>query len=76
MDVVIKFVECYGEEAHQLLAEEHLVPQLLYCGKVGIHNDNLTYGELCMVVMEYIDRETLHKVKQVPPMQWKRLPVL
>jgi serine/threonine protein kinase len=67
MDVVIKFVEHYGEEAHQLLAEEHLAPQLLYCRRVGIHDDNPTFGELCLVVMEYINGETLHEVKQVPP---------
>jgi serine/threonine protein kinase len=67
MDVVIKFVERYGEEAHQVLAKEHLAPQLLYCGRVGIHDDDPTFGELRMVVMEYVDGETLHEVKRVPP---------
>ena len=67
IDVVVKFVERYGEEAHQLLAEEHLVPQLLYCGRVGVHDDDPTFGELRMVVMEYVDGETLHEVKRVPP---------
>jgi len=43
MDVVIKFVERYGEEAHQLLAKEHLAPQLLYCGRVGVHDDDPTF---------------------------------
>ena len=67
MDVVIKSVECYGEEPHQLLAKEHLAPQLLYFGKVGVHDDDLTFGELRMVVMEYVDGKTLHGVKRVPP---------
>ena len=67
MDVVIKFVECYGEEAYQLLAKEHLVPQLLYCGRVGINNNDPIFGELQMVIMEYVDGETLQEVKQVPP---------
>jgi hypothetical protein len=43
MDVIIKFVERYGEEAHQLLAKEHLAPQLLYCGRVGVHDDDPTF---------------------------------
>ena len=67
VDVVIKFVECYGEEAHQLPAEEHLAPHRLYCGRMGIRDDDPTFGELRMVVMEYVDGETLHKVKRVPP---------
>jgi hypothetical protein len=66
-DVVIKFVELYREEAHQLLAKEHLAPQLLYCRRVGVHDDDPTFGELRMVVMEYVDGETLHEVKRVPP---------
>jgi hypothetical protein len=53
-------LERYGEEAHQLLAKEHLAPQLLYCGRVGIHDNDPTFGELRMVVMEYVDGETLH----------------
>ena len=60
-------LERYGEEAHQLLAEEHLAPQLLYCGRVGVLDNDPTYGELRMVIMEYVDGETLHEVKRVPP---------
>ena len=51
IDVVIKFVERYREEAHQLLAKEHLAPQLLYCRRVGVHDDDPTFGELRMVIM-------------------------
>jgi serine/threonine protein kinase len=66
MDVVIKFVERYGEEAHRLLAQQHLAPQLVYFGRVGVHDDDPTFGELRMVVMEYVDGFTLHEVKRVP----------
>ena len=31
-DIVIKFVDRYGEKAHRILADEGLAPKLLYCG--------------------------------------------
>ena len=65
-DVVIKFVQRYGEEAHSLLAGENLAPQLLYHGKIGVLEGSPSYGHLRMVVMEYIDGETFDKAKQIP----------
>jgi hypothetical protein len=69
MDVVVKFVERYGEEAHQLLAENDLAPELLYCGRVGIRDDDPTFGELRMVVMKYVAGQTMHEMgmNEVPP---------
>lgn len=65
--VVVKFVQRYGEEAHRLLAKENLAPQLFYYGRVGVLEGDPSYGHLRMVVMEYIDGETLDKAKRIPP---------
>ena len=67
-DVVVKFVYHYGVEAHRLLASKSLAPQLWYHGKVGIQEGDPSYGHLRMVVMEYIDGETLDRVKEIPQM--------
>jgi hypothetical protein len=67
--IVVKFVTCYGWEAHDVLAEKNLAPKLLYFGMVGVRNGDPTYRGLKMVVMEYIDGITLEKAKalrQVP----------
>jgi Protein kinase domain len=68
-DIVVKFVHRYhyGEEAHRLLASESLAPQLFYHGKIGVLEGDPSYGHLRMVVMEYIDGETLDQVKRIPP---------
>jgi serine/threonine protein kinase len=65
--VVIKFVQRYGEEAHRLLAKESLAPQLIYYGKIGVLEGDPSYGHLRMVVMEYIEGETLDNVTQISP---------
>jgi hypothetical protein len=31
-DIVVKFVDRYGEKAHRLLADENLAPRILFCG--------------------------------------------
>jgi serine/threonine protein kinase len=59
--IVIKFVQCYGEKAHWILAKENLAPRLLYHGKVGVRDEEPSYRHLRMVVMEYIDGKTLDK---------------
>ncbi|KAJ2913993.1 hypothetical protein MD484_g6412, partial [Candolleomyces efflorescens] len=62
--VVVKFVERYGAEAHQLLADAGRAPALLYCGKIW-HNDQSTRDGCYprkMVVMEYLCGETLEGV--------------
>lgn len=60
-DIVVKFVDRYGEKAHRMLADEGLAPKLLYCGSPG-HDDNQpSYRSISMVVMEYINGDTLAK---------------
>ena len=72
--MVIKFVNRYGVETHQLLADEKMAPQLLYCGPLDGINDvridgsrtegstkigGLYVGSMRMIVMEYIKRDTV-----------------
>jgi len=71
--LVIKFVEQYGVEAHQLLADAGMAPRLLYCGLLDGECDvrsagsrtrvNTTGGlyacPVDMVVMEYIEGNTV-----------------
>ena len=71
-NLVIKFVDRYGVEAHQLLADQKMAPQLLYCGLLDGMNDvrtgraqgstkigGLYVGSMRMIVMEYIERDTM-----------------
>jgi serine/threonine protein kinase len=58
-DIVVKFVDRYGERAHQILAEAGLAPKLWYCGPLQIDKGQPSYSPLRMVVMEYIDGSTL-----------------
>jgi serine/threonine protein kinase len=58
-DVVVKFVEQYGERAHRLLADAGMAPKLLYCGSPRFDNDQPSYRSISLVVMEYVDGETL-----------------
>lgn len=55
-EVVLKFVTCYGVEAHKHMAERGLAPKLIYHGSIG---DGAGYGNLRMVIMEYVQGETL-----------------
>ena len=55
MDVVIKFVERYEEESYHIAEEWALTTTTRHL------------EELRMVVMEYVDGETLHEVKRVTP---------
>ncbi|KAK0203313.1 hypothetical protein DFS33DRAFT_1474383 [Desarmillaria ectypa] len=52
--IVVKFVEQYGAEAHQLLADTDLAPKLLYHGPLDSSTDAPSYGSLRMVVMEEV----------------------
>jgi len=65
--IVVKFVHRYNEEAHQLLAENGMAPRLRYCNKVGIRNGDPSYGHLRMVVMDFVDGETVKNAKTLPP---------
>jgi len=72
IDVVVKFVSsslwsATGKTHIDSLLITTLAPQLLYCGSVGIQHDDPTFRGLRMVVMEYVDGQTLHDVERVPP---------
>ncbi|KZT06278.1 uncharacterized protein LAESUDRAFT_700627 [Laetiporus sulphureus 93-53] len=56
MPVVVKFVERYGKDAHELLAKEGLAPKLYYCDDIWQDDPiaNAGCGPRRMVVMEYI----------------------
>jgi serine/threonine protein kinase len=64
-DIVVKFVDRYGEGAHRLLAAAGLAPKLLYYGplKFGGDDDAPSYQSISMVVMEYVEGETLAVAK-------------
>ena len=79
--LVIKFVERYGLEAHDLLAGEGMAPQLLYCGLLDGQTDvrspesrvqgstgarGLYNGPSRMVVMDYIEGTTMDKTPHPP----------
>jgi serine/threonine protein kinase len=58
-DIVVKFVDRYGERAHRLLANEGLAPKLLFCGSPRLDDEQPSYQPISMVVMEYVDGDTL-----------------
>jgi hypothetical protein len=62
-DIVVKFVARYGERAHRLLANDGLAPELFYCGSPHLKDDDPSYHSLSMVVMDYIDGDTLTLAK-------------
>ena len=65
--IVVKFVHRYNKEAHELLAAKGMVPKLLYCNKVGVRNGDPSYDHLCMIVMDFVDGETVEKAETLPP---------
>ena len=62
-DIVVKFVERYGGKAHRILADAGLAPKLLYYGSPHHDDDQPSYRSIEMVVMEYIDGDTLVKAR-------------
>ncbi|KAJ3478244.1 hypothetical protein NLI96_g9899 [Meripilus lineatus] len=58
--IVVKFVARYGTEVHKYMAEKQLAPALLYCGPVVQGSGG--FGDLRMVVMDYIDGQTLFRI--------------
>lgn len=79
--LVIKFVDRYGVEAHQLLAVEKMAPQLLYCGLLDGKSDvrdagdhaqgsigrgGLYLGPMRMVITEHIKGNTADEVSTWP----------
>ena len=63
-DIVVKFVDRYGQRAHQILADQGLAPKPLYCGTPHLDNDEPSYRSIYMVVMEYVDGDTFVVAKQ------------
>ena len=62
-DIVVKFVDQYGERAHRILAECDLAPTLFYYGSPCLDKEP-SYHHLSMVVMDYIDGDTLASAKK------------
>ncbi|KAG0697439.1 hypothetical protein DFH29DRAFT_946507 [Suillus ampliporus] len=49
------------------MAEAGFAPKLLYYGKIGVGTEEMPwYGDLQMVVMEYVDGMTVHRAPQLP----------
>ncbi|KAJ7705208.1 hypothetical protein B0H16DRAFT_1346392, partial [Mycena metata] len=57
----VKFVSSYGTEAHAFLERLQCAPKLLYCG--AIDDSSCSYSGMQMVVMEYIQGQTLSAAK-------------
>lgn len=53
--IVVKFVEQYGSEVHQLRADASLAPKLLYHGPLDSSTGAPSYGGLRMVVTEEVE---------------------
>lgn len=66
MNVVVKFVTRYGEDAHKAMAEKGFAPKLLYYGPINITPDMPSYGSLRMVVMEYVDGKIAFGAPKLP----------
>lgn len=69
-DIVVKFVTSYGVDAHRKMASTGFAPQLLYYGRIDMTPDTPSYGDLRMVVMEYVYGLTLEdalKQRKIPP---------
>ncbi len=65
-DIVVKFVDQYGDGAHHLLMDKGLVPKLWYCRPPvapDAHKGQPLYHSLFVVMMEYIEGQTFATVK-------------
>ena len=62
-DIVVKFVDRYGIRAHSLLADAGLAPALLYFGSPWLSKEEQSCRSLFMVVMEYVEGQTLATAK-------------
>jgi serine/threonine protein kinase len=74
-DIVVKFVDQYGERAHRLLADNRLAPILLYYGSPCIDKEP-SYHSLSMVVMDYIDGDTLASAKKEKNLDEKTMQIV
>jgi serine/threonine protein kinase len=55
--IVVKFVRRYNLNAHQYMADLNLAPKLVHHALVGPN-----YGDLCIVVMEYVKGQTMSDI--------------
>ena len=61
--VMVKFVQWYRKEVHEILAQENMASKLFYHGPIGVGKGDPSYGALHMVIMEYIIDTILHRVE-------------
>ncbi|KAF5340739.1 hypothetical protein D9611_007372 [Ephemerocybe angulata] len=59
---IVKFTEHYSEDMHNILAAEGYAPKLYYCERV--------IGGVYMIVMEYVEGESIWAVILSPPPTW------
>lgn len=64
IDVVVKFVSRYGEDAHKAMSDAGFAPKILYYGRINIDPCMPSYGRLRMVVMEYVQGMTAYSALQ------------
>ena len=62
--IVVKFVTSYGVDAHRNMASAGFAPQLLYCGNIDVDAGMPSYGDLRMVVMEYVKGLTFEEASK------------
>ncbi|KAG0707668.1 hypothetical protein DFH29DRAFT_994698 [Suillus ampliporus] len=66
INVLVKFVTRYGEDAHKAMAEAGFAPKILYYGPINIALHMPSYGRVRMVVMEYVDGKTAFSASNLP----------
>ena len=57
--VVVKFVDSYGREVHEFMADQGLAPRLIYFGSLTDRFPEHNFQGLSMVVMEHLVGDTL-----------------
>ncbi|KAH8813897.1 hypothetical protein DL96DRAFT_1535489 [Flagelloscypha sp. PMI_526] len=64
--IVVKFVQSYGEVVHRFLSGQKLplAPHLLYYGPLDTSTNAPLYGNLNMVVMEFLEGSTAYELAQ------------
>ncbi|KAI9574357.1 hypothetical protein HD554DRAFT_2011554 [Boletus coccyginus] len=69
-NIVIKFITSYGIDAYCKMMSTGFVPQLLYYGPINMTPDTPSYGDLHIVMMEYVYGLMLKdalKQRKIPP---------
>lgn len=55
-DILVKFVDRYGQRTHQILAEQGLAPKLLYYGSPRLDDDGPSWNTLMATHMHVLWR--------------------